>query len=236
MELIRSAGAPDTGETTAEVPQESDVATGDDPVVMLYELLQRDPGLAAKMADLIEHHYGGGNMEGYSFAPEVPAPAATPPATSVPPATTPQPAASQQALPPELLARLDRVEQEQANMAVERELADVRKEYEALKQDFPILPELADEELLQIALDKGGIPLKDALLIWAVDKMRQGETPVADRITAHMLEQSKAKKLPGVEGKGGSIPSGEAQPPQSLKEARAFAKDRLKALFGGVSG
>lgn len=256
-DLIKSA-APEDQSQAAPAQEPSSVDDGN-PVEMLVALLQQDPELAGKVADLIEQHYGGGTVNDLTpgggmphmahgdmgdmggmgsmggpvgpIGPMAPAGPAGPPGVA-PPMAGPTPAA----VPPELIDRLNRLEQSHANMALDKELADAKQEYAALKEQIPILPDLNDNELLQIALDKGGLPLKDALALWAVQKMREGEGTVADRIMAAMMEKSKAKGLPSPEGKGGAIPSGEAQPPQSLKEARSLAKDRLKALFSSMPG
>ncbi len=231
---------PENGKPEVAVSDNAGVDT--EVVEMLTTLLQSDPQLAAKIADTIEQHYMGGvNMfdisgpdtAGTAAAPNVPSslPAANAPIGNVPPAAT-----SAQSVPNDLIDRLSRIEQAQANMALDRELADVRKEYEDLKAQIPILPDLNDNELLKIALDNDGIPLKNALAIWAMQKMREGDGTIADRLMAAMMDKSKARGLPAVEGKGGSIPSGEAPPPQSMKDARNLAKERLRALFSSNPG
>lgn len=247
-------------EDVVETLEESPEVDEDDPIAMLATLLEQDPELTRKIANLIEEHYGGGMMGGFGEVPTMPtmAPAsgfgasAPTEATPVPgfgaptpaaptsgfgaPTATPTPGATGASLPPELLERLDRVEQSQADMAVQRELEEARQEYEAMKEQLPILPEMDDQELIQIALDKGGLPLQDALVLWAMQKMREGEGAISDRLMAALMEQSKAKGLPSVEGKGGMIPSGEVPQPQSLREARGLAKDRLRALFSNTPG
>jgi hypothetical protein len=206
----------------------------DDPVAMLATLLERDPELTRKIADLIEQHYGGGNVNELGGVPQA-APTAAPMGAvnaqpAMPTPTPPVPSAPT-VVPPELMERLNRVEQAQANLAVEKELEEARKEYEALKEQMPILPELNDQELIQIAIDRNGLPLKDALALWAWQKMREGEGTIADRLMAAMMSKSKAKGLPAVEGKGGMVPSGETPQINSMKDARNIAKDRLRALF-----
>ncbi|BCV23296.1 hypothetical protein [Gelria sp. Kuro-4] len=235
---------PKEPETPADmVPAaEEPAAPEDNPVAMLAVLLQNDPELALKIADVIEQHYGGGSMfdnGAPGMPPASPMAPANPPATPTPPAAQAAqgiaPSAGA-AIPPELIDRLGRVESAQADMMLERELGEAKQEYATLKEQLPILPDLNDQELLQIALERDGLPLKEALYIWAMQKMKSGEGPIADRIAAAVMSKSKARGLPPVEGKGGTIPSGEAPQATSLKQAQAMAKDRLRAMFSSTPG
>lgn len=189
----------------------------------LYDLLRSSPELASRVADVIEEFInGGGKVQ--SAAP--PAPQAAPTGAG--------------AMPQELMAllqaidgRVARLEKTHADMALEKELAETKQEYEKLKEHFPILPELNDKELLQLALQFEGLPLKEALYLWAMRKMQEGEGSVADRLVAARIEQSKGSQAPRVETKGGGIPAGTQEPPQNFREARRRAKEFLAAIAGG---
>lgn len=233
-------------------------------VQMLVQLMQQDPSLAAEISNTIKQHYegidqqgqpntnGGVSMEdigvlpqggdfsgaqGMPMAPqEMPAmPQGMQGMQGVPQTTVPG-----GNIPPEILDRLNSIEQAQANIALDKELADTKQEYEKLKQNLPTLPELDDKELIQIALQKNGLPLKDALYLWAMQKILSNDTnnggTAADNIVATMLNNSKTKNLPQVEGKGGSVPSGASEPPTSIREANNVAKNKLKALFSSMAG
>lgn len=192
----------------------------------LYSLLRSNPDLANRVADVIEEFLGGGNTSRDKQQPAVSATAPTTPSVA--------------SVPPNLLAlmqaldgRLSRLEKSQADMALERELAETKQEYERLKEHFPILPELSDKEILQIALQFEGLPLKEALYLWAMRKLQEGEGSVADRLVAARIEQSKNNQVPRVETKGGGIPAGTQEPPQTFREARKRAKEFLAAIAGG---
>lgn len=239
-------------------------------VQMLVQLMQQDPSLAAEISDTIRQHYegidqqgqpntnGGVNMEDIGGLPQGGdfSGAQGTPMTPQDMSTMPQgmpgmqgtqgtPTMSQTTtqggnIPPEILDRLNAIEQAQANIALDKELADTKQEYEKLKENLPTLPELDDKELIQIALQKNGLSLKDALYLWAMQKILSNDTnnggTAADNIVATMLNNSKAKNLPQVEGKGGSVPSGASEPPASIKEANNVAKNKLKALFSSMAG
>ncbi|WP_026487641.1 hypothetical protein [Caldanaerobius polysaccharolyticus] len=249
-ELINSAApqgdaAPSTEEPTAgsvnepvanDVDGGGGVATGGEDMAFvqdLYGLLRSNPDLANRVADVIEEFFGGGEKQ---VAKETP--------TSSPSTLTPTGAAGQGTpgggMPPELMAlvqvldgRLSRLEKSQADMALEREMADTKQEYERLKEHFPILPDLNDKEILQIALQYDGLPLKEALYLWAMQKLQEGEGSVADRLVAARIEQSKNNQAPRVETKGGGIPAGTQEPPKNFREARRRAKEFLEAIAGG---
>lgn len=262
-DLIKTAAQEEGGGSVSEGGEPASPPAADDDEKMaimaeLFKLIESDPALAEKIAGVIENHLGGASMEnmqpGGAMAANMPGPAPGnmgPAGGNMgPAAATAGPAAPMGQmgqmgpmgqpgpanLPPEIMDRLSRIEHTTADMALEREIGEAKQEYDALKDHFPILPELNDREILQIALDKGGLPLKDALLLWAMQKMREGEGSVADRITAAKMEASKAKGLPKVEGKGGAIPSGEAKPPENMKDARAMAKEKLRAMFSAMPG
>ena len=221
--------------------------------------MDSNPDLANKIADVIEQYVieqnlGGGDMiNQFDGVPPMNAPGApgAPGAPSMPGmsgmgpmlgpmgGTTTMPgmvAPAGPTVPPDLLERINALEEGHANIALDRELANAKQQYEQLKNHFPILPDLNEKEILQIAFDNGGMPLNQALQLWAMQKLQEGEGTVADRITAATLNKSKANGLPAVEGKGGSIPSGEQAPPQSMKEARGRARDMLRALFAQPTG
>jgi len=190
----------------------------------LYSILQSNPELAASVADLIEQQ----------FNPTAKSPAPAPPADN-----TGFDVTKLAEMFEGLQGRLGAMEQRYAEQALQNELAEARKEYEVIKEDFPILPELNDQEILQIAYDKKGIPLKDALYLWAVNKMRAGgedQGKAADRIVAAMMEKSKTSNLPAVEGKGGATPTEEAPPPTTFRQARRGIREFLQAMGAGVTG
>ncbi len=229
-----------TGSTTQGEPNAGGGAppqSNNDPVttnaMKLYGILQSNPELAASVADLIEQQF---------------APKSSPP-SSAEPTTPPVGAGVGTGAGPDvsklvemfngLQGRLGTIEQRYAEQALQSELADARKEYEVMKDDFPILPELNDQEILQIAYDKKGLPLKDALYLWAVNKMRSGgdgQGKVADRMVSAVMEKSKTKNLPPVEGKGGATPTGEAPPPTTFRQARRGMREFLQAMGAGVTG
>lgn len=218
-----TGGAP---ETTATSP----AGGGDDMAFMqeFYNLLRNNPELANRIADTIEEFFSGGGQKE----------TAVPPQTTAPQSQQSAPADS--GLSPAIMAvlqaldgRLSQLERHQANMELDRELAETKKEYEKLKEHFPILPELSDNEILQIAVEREGLPLKDALYLWAVQKLMEGDGTVADRLVAAKIEQSKGKQAPPVESKGGGIPAGTQEPPTTFREARRRAKEFLATLMGG---
>jgi hypothetical protein len=228
-------------------------------VQMLVQLMQQDPALAAEISNTIKQHYegidqqgqpnpnGGVNMDEIGGLPQGSDFSGIPQAGGMPNMPIP-PTVSQGALggvpqggtvPPEILDRLNSIEQTQASIALDKELADTKQEYEKMKENLPTLPELDDKELVQIALQKNGLPLKDALYLWAMQKLLSGDKnsgTAAENIVATMLNNSKAKNLPQVEGKGGSVPSGASEPPTSIREANNVAKNKLKALFSSMAG
>lgn len=235
----------------------------------LMDLMQADPALARKIADVIEQHYSsnteGGNqsmnehgnqgspMPGMEGNPAATAPAGgAVPAGAMGPVSAPAApisqapamgpaqgapemsgAQQQMNIPPELINRLQNVERGQAQMSLDRELAEAKNDYQQIKEQLPILPDLNDKELLQVSYNKGGMPLKDALIYWAWNKLQEGsgEGTLADRIMAQKMNQSQTGGLPKVEGKGGGIPSGAEAPPESMKEARQRAKNEIFARF-----
>lgn len=227
-------------------------------VQMLVQLMQQDPSLAAEISNTIKQHYegidqqgqpntnGGVSMEDIGVLPQggdfsggaQGMPMAPQEMPVMPQGTPGMPPGGN--IPPEILDRLNSIEQAQANIALDKELADTKQEYEKLKQNLPTLPELDDKELIQIALQKNGLPLKDALYLWAMQKMLSNDNnnggTAAENIVATMLNNSKAKNLPQVEGKGGSVPSGASEPPTSIREANNVAKNKLKALFSSMTG
>ena len=237
-------------------------------VQMLVQLMQQDPSLAAAISNTIKQHYegveqqgqpninGGVNMEDiggmpqggdFSGMPQGGDFSGMPQGGGMPgmfgPPVVPQGAMwgmpQGGALPPDILNRLNSIEQAQADIALDKELADTKQEYEKLKENIPTLPDLDDKELVQIALQKNGLPLKDALYLWAMQNLVSGGKnggTAAENIVATMLNNSKAKNLPQVEGKGGYVPSGTSEPPSNIREANNMAKDKLKALFNAMAG
>lgn len=210
-----------------EPVQTAQPVAGDDMTLVqgLYQLLQTTPALADKIADVIEDYFSGGAQDKQPLASaennQLPASAETAGAEEL------------RTLLTTLDGRLSRLEKTHANEAIERELSEARREYDNMKNHFPILPDLNDNELLQIALQYDGLPLKEALNLWVMRKLQEGEGTVADRITAAKMEQSKAQNLPRVEGKGGGIPTGNQEPPRNFREARRRAREYLASIVGG---
>lgn len=241
-----------TPENPERVPATSESDTATEVVSLFVALLEQDPELAAKIADTIEQHYSGGvsdymvtptpNLPAGGTMAEFTASTASVPAAPAAPvsSTTPSPTAAPETpnsgsgLPEEFIQRLERLEISQAEAELDRELAAVRDEYNKLKEQLPVLPDLNEQEILQIAYDRGGLPLKDAFNIWVAQALMSapGEGSIADRIVAAVMQKSKTNTLPRVEGRGGSIPSGEGAKPTSVKEANAMVKDLIKAMRG----
>lgn len=200
----------------------------------LYSLLTSNPELANRVADVIEEFIigKGGNRS-------MPREEGTgPTGVMMNPTAAPQTIPTEQlmSLIQALDGRLSNIEKANANMALERELAETKQEYEKLKEHFPILPDLDEKDILQIALQYDGLPLKQALYLWAMQKLQEGEGPVVDRLVAAKIEQSKSNQAPRVESKGGNIPAGTQEPPKNFREARKRAREFLAAISGGPLG
>lgn len=141
-------------------------------------------------------------------------------------------------LPPELMqhlgtltSKVDSLASSHAQQQLERELQQAEQEYAKLKEQIPTLPDLNKQELLQMVLDKGGISIKDALLVYAMQKALEGEGSLADRIMAYKMQNSKGAGLPRPEGAGGGIPTGVEAPPKTLKDASRRSKQQLLAAM-----
>lgn len=235
---------------TAESAQAGGQAQGASPdlevVQSLYKIMTENPDLANKVADLIEQHFNpkaaapqaqGAVPSLGAGAPGFPQQgAAAPGMPGTPGGFDPSMFAQMVQMTQAMGQRLGLLEQQSADAMLKEELNQAKQEYEKLKNEFPILPDLNDREIMQIALERNGLPLNDALYLWAVQKMREGEGSPADRIAALMMQKSAANKVPDVEGKGGSAPSGEAPPPTNFRQARRGAKELLSAMLGGVTG
>jgi hypothetical protein len=133
-------------------------------------------------------------------------------------------------------ARLRYVEQALADIALKEELNQARQAYENLKQHFPILPDLSEQELLQLASRYHNVPLPELVKMYAVEKLASGDRPAAERILQTQLQKSAVKDLPPVEGPGGGIPQVPSEAPQSFRQARRGVRDFIEALRSGVTG
>jgi len=223
---------------TPEPAPQSDELT--DLVVSLVELMQADPTLAAKMADVIEQHYVGGDAmpvpDSTPMPQEAPAPA--------PQMQAPQAQAEAQ-LPPEVLQRLatleqalDQIQRPLADYQLDKELAQMRQAYGKYRQHYgDVLPENFDElerpvlEKYQ-ALLEGKLPPHELALKVALDEvLHGGDTLLKDRLLASVAKQ--APQVPRVEGAGGSAaaPAAEERPtPRTTAERMAALKELYKAL------
>ena len=188
----------------------------------LTRLITANPELANVIADAIESYFSGNRMS--------------------------QPAEPMmgQMIPPQLMAlidqlngRLSALEQVHADSELEKELNEVRQEYEAYKKQLPLLPDFDEKEILQIAYQLEGIPLKDAFQLWIGRKLRElggdeeGETLI-DKLVAMKLDESKGKQVPPIMTKGGSAPAtAEQKEPTSMREANRQVRELLDSLFGG---
>lgn len=240
--LIQTAARPDEGQPApADAAPSGESAPLGEIANSLVQLMQADPSLAAKVADLIEQHYSGGG-EGMVEAGNV-QPAAAP--VSVPPAPEPAaPAAAAQApaqVPPEFVQRLAALEQaiEQmqrplADYQLDRELAQLRQMYDRYRQHYgDVLPEKFDDlerpvlEKYQAILE-GRIPPHELAFRMALDEvLHKGDTPLRDRILAAVARQ--APQAPRVEGTGGMAAAAEEKPP--IPRTTAERMERLKELY-----
>lgn len=212
----------------------------------LAELMQADPVLAGKIADLIEQHFGGGEqvqgVEGIPAAPAAPdtGAAASPGAAQVPPQPVAVPVADQQ-VPQELLQRLAALEQAVSQMQrpladyqLDRELAQLRQRYDQLRRHYgDVLPEKFDE-LEKPVLEKyaaileGKVPPHELALLAALSEtLHGGDTPLRDRLLAAAAKQ--AQQAPPVEGRGGMAAAAEEKPP--VPRTTAERMERLKELW-----
>lgn len=206
---------------------------GMEAVSSLYSLLSSDPGLANAVADLLEQYSQGG-----AGAPPAGAGAGAMQGAGMPRGAGPGAGMPGATIPPELLDRLSRVERGQADVALERELSQAREAYSGMQQEFPILPELNDREIMQVAAQYPGLPLEQAVNIWAMQQMRGGGEggSASERIMAAMMEKQQQNQPPSPEGQGGSAPSGETPPPQNFRQARKGIRDLLATVDRGVTG
>lgn len=218
----------------ASVQTQQAADPGMETVANLYNLLVSDPALANVVADAIEQYMRGG-AQGSGAAQQAASQTTSQAAQQQQPAG--ESAGVQQAIPQELIDRLNRLERGQADLALERELNNARQLYKNLQNDFPILPDLNETELLRIAAQYPGLPLEQAVNIWAMQQMRSGEgTSPAERIMAAMMEKQQQEQPPAPEGRGGSAPSGEAPPPKNFRQARKGIRELLAAIDRGVTG
>jgi len=195
----------------------------------LAQLLQEDPTLAAKIADLIEQHYSGGEVMQPQEQPQ------------------PQVALEPQAqVSPELAQRLAALEQTITQMQrpladyqLDRELAQLRQNYGNYRKHYgDVLPENFDElekpvlEKYQAILE-GRIPPHELALRTALDEvLHSGDTPLRDRLLASVAQQ--APQPPRVEGTGGmaAASTAEEQPtPRTTAERMARLKELYKTLL-----
>jgi hypothetical protein len=130
-----------------------------------------------------------------------------------------------------LTNKVDSLASSHAQQQLEREMQQAEQEYAKLKEQIPTLPDLNKQELLQTVLEKGGISIKDALLVYAMQKALEGEGTLGDRIMAYKMQNSKGAGLPRPEGVGGGIPTGIEAPPKTLKDASRRSKQQLLAAM-----
>lgn len=252
-ELIQTAAQPDAGHHSQPPAQDVEPQPGqntasggefDELGKQLVSLLADHPRLAEQVAEVIGRYFEGGDrmeqmygqmteggmhgqmMGGGMHGQMMEGGAASGSATA------------QQASVPgigDLLKRVEMLERGHADLALERELEQARREYEKLAQQLPVLPEFDEKAILQAALEHPGVPLSRIVKMWAVDKALEGEGSLADRLIAKRMEQSKAAKPPRVEGPGGSVAANYAEPPKDRKEALARAREIARAMFGSVA-
>jgi len=225
-------GKGEKGQTQA-AQQQFATDSGMETVANLYNLLSSDPGLANAVADAIERYLQGGAGMQTVQSEQTQQVAGSGGSEE----TTTEAASQEASVPPEIMERLSRLERGQAEVALEKEMNNAKQLYNQLTEEFPILPELNEQELLRIATQYPGLPLDKAVNVWAVDKMRDGEggTP-AERIMAAMMEKQQSEQPPAPEGRGGSAPSGEAPPPRNFRQARRGIRELLDAIDRGVTG
>ncbi len=230
--------ATNAGQDTGNV---GDMAGTPDQMVMeiatgLAQMLVSNPGLADKIATVIEEEANGMNGMGDAgleqsvstggVAPE--GPAAQPQAA--PPNSGP-------ALPPELLARIDTLERMAADARLNRELADASKRYGELRNHFgDVIPESPDEnEILQTYLDliEGKMPMHQvAVELLTLRKALGGDGPLKDRLVAAAAKS--VNRPPALEGTGGSV-AGAAETketPKTSAEALRKARQLWEAMQG----
>lgn len=230
-----AAGIPQPPLPQEPVAGTASVDNGVDVVQGLYQLLQTYPDLADKIADVIEGYFVD-NASGKSAQKRGnvnPAQLQRVPSTSATIGLGGVRQPDVTSLLTALEGRLSKLEKYQADTALDKELMEAKSLYESMKEHFPVLPDLNDKELLQIALQYDGLPLKEALNLWVMRKLTEGEGTVADRIVAAKMEQSKTQNLPKVEGKGGGIPAGTQEAPKNFREARKRAKEYLMSVISG---
>jgi len=205
----------------------------------LVQLMQADPGLASKIADVIEQHFSGG---GSMSEPLGNMPVAPEPQSSLAPPGPPAPgAAAASQVPPDLLQRLAALEQAVNHMQrpladyqLDRELAQLRQRYEQLRQHYgDVLPDKFDA-LERPVLEKyqailqGQIPPHELAFLAALSEtLHSGDTPLKDRILAAVAKQ--APQAPRVEGPGGMAAANEEKPPVARTTAERM--ERLKELW-----
>lgn len=244
-ELIQTAAQPDAGQqpqppvADVEPPAEQGTAPGGELDALgkqLVSLLAEHPQLAERVADVIGNYFEGGAGMEQAQGPalgQVPEQQAYGQAVGSGGLT-----AMQQPTAPgigDLLKRVEALERGHADLLLDKELEQARREYERLAQQLPVLPEFDEKAILQIAMEHPGVSLDRIIKMWAVDKALEGEGSLADRLIAKRMEQSKASKPPKVEGPGGSVAANYAEPPKDRKEALARAREIARAMFGGVA-
>lgn len=245
-ELIQTAAQPDTEPAAAQVqaPQvqsvEQEAGELEQLGRQLIGLLADHPKLAEDVAEAIGRYFGGGDsvdQVGGVVAQQPTYPGGEPTPVQAGAGYQPQPAGAESVQASglgDLLRRIETLEQGHANVMLDKELDEARREYERLSQQLPVLPEFDEKAVMQISLDNPGISLTQAARMWVLDKALEGEGTLADRLIAKKMEASKGAKLPRAEGPGGSVAAGYEGPPKDRKEAMARAREMARAFFGGI--
>ena len=136
------------------------------------------------------------------------------------------PGAGPQATPPQD----DRLGVLEARFDLQDEMGEARKEYESLRGEFPMLPEFDRKAILTFVKDHTYMPLSEAVELFVMQQVRQGEGSLSDRLIASRM--TNRPTAPRVMGPGGAAAGGVKQePPKDMAEANQFAKRRAEEFF-----
>lgn len=247
--LISSAaqGEPQ-GEPTVANPQEPQIDDNAQLVHELVGLLQQDPELANKIADVLEQHFGGGeqmnnqqDLPVQSAAPAQAPPMQAGPAPEVQPSLVQSPPVQASSVPPEVMQEVAALKQALAPLQAiaqdyqaDREASRLRQRYDQLRQHYGDLLPQDIAELSQPLSDKynaivnGQVsPYELALLLAASDKLHGGDAPLKDRLLASVAQQGT--NAPPVEGIRGVAPSTEQKRP--IPRTTAERMEQLKQMW-----
>jgi len=202
-----------------------------DPVRELANVIVSDPVLYDKVENTIREHFGllGGNRTAANAQSQPKAEANVQiDQQSTQPAADPQVAVLEE--------RLRRMEQFIADLALREELNQAKQAYNEYKKHLPVLPDLDERELLQLAGKYPGLPLQEVAWQLVKQKLLSGDQPAAERIFKIMMEQSAVKDVPPVEKGGGNIPDIPPEEPTSFRAARRSVRDLIAMLNKGITG